>query len=224
MFRPAGPVHVAKVVENNQANYTDKGKASNEELSRFKVPDGFYNQFTADNMKEFWPNSKSETKCSTFLPYLTKSLGQKVFNDIFPNGEQKAHNLDDSFKSNLNLQQIIGNGDTDLERAESAANQAQELANVGYLVITALDAASDGHVSAIGPQSLTYGTYPSKAWDGHTNPGPAQSGNGYGTVLRNYPVFVQAGAYTGVVTPGYAQGRSNLNENKVLYFLYKPME
>jgi hypothetical protein len=173
-------------------------------------------------MKDFWPLSKDDTKCSSFLPYLTQKLGKKVYNDVFPNGEQKAHELDDAFKTNPNLLHIEGLGSTDLEKAKDVAEKAQQLANAGYLVVTALETNSNGHVSAVGPQSLTYGTYPSKAWEGHTSPGPSQSGNGYGSVLRNYPVFVQAGAYTGVVTPGYAQGRSNLNANKVLYFLYKP--
>ena len=216
--------HLYHYAGNNPVKYTDPTGRNDEEPSTFKVPKGFWNQFTANTMKGFWPTSKNETKCSTFLPFLTKKLGTKVYKDIFPNGEQQADKLDDSFKDNPNLQQVVGTGETDFDKAASAANQAQELANAGYLVLTALDTTSDGHVSAVGPQSLTYGTYPSQAWEGHTPPGPAQSGNGYGTVLRNYPVFVQAGSYTGVVTPRYAQGRSNLNANKVLYFLYKPVD
>lgn len=209
--------------EKKLVKYRDLTGRSDAGQSTFKVPEGFWNQFTANTMKSFWPTAKNETKCNAFLPFLTKKLGSKVYKDIFPNGEQQADKLDDSFKKNPNLQQIVGTGKTDLDKATSAANQAQELANAGYLVVSALDTTSDGHVSVVGPQSLTYGTYPSQAWEGHTPPGPAQSGNGYGTVLRNYPVFVQAGSYTGVVTPGYAQGRSNLNTNKVLYFLYKPV-
>jgi hypothetical protein len=209
-------------IEETSVNYAEE---NDQEPKSFRVPEGFYNQFTVDSMKDFWPTSKDETKCNKFLPYLLEKLGPKVYSDIFPNGEeQKAHELDDAFKSNSNLQQIIGVGNTELEKAASAANKAQEFANAGHLVITALDTTSDGHVSAIGPQSLTYGTYPPQAWAGDATPGPAQSGNGYGTVLVNYPVFVQAGAYTGVVTPGYAQGRDNLTRNKVLYFLYEPVE
>ena len=151
--------HLYHYAGNNPVKYTDPDGRNDEEPSTFKVPKGFWNQFTANTMKGFWPTSKNETKCSTFLPFLTKKLGTKVYKDIFPNGEQQADKLDDSFKDNPNLQQVVGTGETDFDKAASAANQAQELANAGYLILTALDTTSDGHVSAVGPQSLTYGTY-----------------------------------------------------------------
>jgi hypothetical protein len=90
------------------------------------------------------------------------------------------------------------------------------------LVLAAIDGGS--HVAAVGPQSLTYGSYPENPWKGSV--ASFQSGNGYGGdgVLRQYPVFVQAGSYTGVVNPGNAMGRSAFTNNKVNYFLYKPTQ
>ena len=96
---------------------------------------------------------------------------------------------------------------------------AQSLANDGYLVVAALEGGN--HVAAIGPQSLKYGSHPTIPWKGHV--ASFQSGNGYGgEILRQYPVFVQAGDYTGVVNPGNAMGRSAFNNNKVHYFIYAP--
>ena len=40
-------------------------------------------------------------------------------------------------------------------------------------------------------------------------------------VLYDFPVFLQAGKYTGVVNPGLAMGRSQLMNDDVKYFLYK---
>jgi len=58
------------------------------EKSSFKVPDGFFNQFTKDSMKDYWAKGIPEgevgqTFCSGFLPELTKKLGNVVYKDIF---------------------------------------------------------------------------------------------------------------------------------------------
>jgi len=40
-------------------------------------------------------------------------------------------------------------------------------------------------------------------------------------VLYDYPVFLQAGKYTGVVNPGNAMSRTALMTDGVTYYLYK---
>jgi hypothetical protein len=223
MFRPAGPVHVENEMENNGVNYTNLyGMDDKLMTSTIKVSDSFYEQFAKDSLKKFWADGTPEvdtTKditsfCSEFLPSLTKKLGDNVFKDIFPCGQVNASALSESFKTNPNMQLIPG------ESAEKKADMAQKLANEGYLVFAAIDGGS--HVAAVGPQSLNYGSYPEMPWKGNF---PAfQNGNGYGGagVLWQYPVFVQAGSYTGVVNPGNAMGRQAFLNNKVNYFLYKP--
>jgi hypothetical protein len=193
------------------------------EISSFKVPSGFYNQFNGEAMSQFWAIGEEgdsiqnvTTKCNLFLPYLLGKLGEKIRNDIFPSKTiPRAKELYAYFLTNENLQEI-GKDGSNKERAE----MAQQLANDDYLIVTALDSETEGHVSVVGPQSLTYGSYPQKPWKNQTE--AKQDGNGYGQVLRDYPVFIQAGSYTGVVNPGNAQGRTNLDNNLIHYFLYKP--
>ena len=85
------------------------------------------------------------------------------------------------------------------------------------MIFTALETLGMGHVSAVGPQSLEYSSHYLGDF------GPRQGGDGTGdNILYDYPVFVQSGLYTGVVQPGYAQGRDNLIRNSVHYFIYTP--
>jgi hypothetical protein len=108
------------------------------------------------------------------------------------------------------------------------------LASQGYLVIAAAD--GGGHVSVVGPQSLMFGSYPAKKWDGHFADA-FQSGSGLvphtGTaspkLLYDFPVFVQAGSYTGIVNPGNGFSRKLFTADaqgnfKVHFYLYKPEE
>jgi hypothetical protein len=115
---------------------------------------------------------------------------------------------------------------TDSEDNDGSTS-GKELAEKGYSLPEyhfvenmAVRKACKARFSVVGPQSLTYGSYPQKPWKNQTE--AKQDGNGYGQVLRDYPVFIQAGSYTGVVNPGNAQGRTNLDGNLIHYFLYKP--
>jgi RHS repeat-associated protein len=217
-------LHVYHYAGNNPVKYTDPdGREDDEPPSTFKLPEGFFNQFTRDTMKQYWAKGEVgvdtteniTTFCSSFLPYLVGKLGDDVYNDIFPNGELSATALGQSFTLNLNLEQIAAGKKPDVK-----ANAAQELANAGYLVFAAINGGS--HVAVVGPQSLSYSSYPDTPWKGDKR--AFQQGNGFGGdgVLWQYPVFVQAGSYTGVVNPGNAMGRGPFRVNTVNYFIYKP--
>jgi len=217
-------LHVYHYAGNNPVKYVDPTGRDDDPPSSFKVPEGFYDQFTKDSMKDYWAKGNVgvdttndiNSFCSSFLPALTKKLGDKVYNDIFPNGQVSANALGESLAINPDMKQITPGADADVK-----AKAAQELANAGYLVLAAIEGGS--HVAAVGPQSLAYGSYPEIPWKG--NEKAFQSGNGYGGdgVLWQYPVFVQAGSYTGVVNPGNAMGTNALRSlNKVNYFIYKP--
>ena len=207
-------------VENNANTYH----------SSYKVPTGFYAQFNETEMIPYRAKSQNNTKCNLFLPDLVGKLGSDVKAAIFPTSTigYQANQLKESFKSNPNLIQIIGDGTEDKEKAIDAAIKAQELADSGHLVIAALDdGGTEGHVAAIGPRSLTYATFPIENWkkpaDEGYIPNVATTGGNPsdGEALVNFPVFVQAGSYTGVVPPGFAMSRPAIDANKVLYFLYK---
>ena len=143
-----------------------------------------------------------------------EKLGGNAKYDIIPYDGIGAKELGASFETNPNLVQITGID------AEAKAIIAQLLANAGYLVMAKLDGSN--HVAAVGPQSLNYSSYPETKWAGD-KADPYTTGNGYGgDVLKQYPVFVQAGAYTGIINPGNAMSRYALNRNEVSYFIYKP--
>ena len=219
-----------------------KSEAVKVAISRFRIDAGWLaEKYDKDKMRDFWakgkdgnlvpndkisttdPNVNINTSCSGFLPTLLAALGGNVKADIAPNGGNAASLLTlFSNPANKKLTEIADNRSAPTEaEAKVRANAAQALANAGYLVIGIISS----HVAVVGPRDLNYGAYPDKAWAGHGAPSFSE-GNGFGGygVLRQYPVFVQAGAYTGIVNPGNAMTRSDFNSNRGRYFLYTPLE
>ena len=172
-------------------------------------------------------------------------LGEENFNKIFKyNKTVVANDLIDFFSSNFMLTLIKGSEfkidekdipsdyktddnyfkTSDKICAAKKAIIAQKYANNGQLII----ATTEGHVAVVVKSSNVYSCYPEKRWkedksdpflngDGNT---PHQ-GRSKPQVLYDFPVFLQAGKYTGVVNPGNAMGRAALMNDNVKYFLYK---
>ena len=199
----------------------------------YSLPVGYFKNFTKENMSDL-AASGGQTHCNDFIPRFLKGLGDKVYNDIMPNMENPTSNdLYNSWESNpnmVNLNDICAKtfkDDSSVNIQEAAADLANYYANEGYLVVAA---ASDGgnHVSVIAPQSSSYGCNPSlpdaaKGFEGTSGLIPHQ-GTKDPVVARDYPVFLQAGTYTGKVPPGWAFNRSMFNKGQVQFYVYKPQE
>jgi hypothetical protein len=168
-----------------------------------------------------------KTSCSDFVPRFLKGLGDKVFNDIMRAGNPNANALYSAWSQNenlVNLNTLIANGGfgENVNVQEMAAEMANYYANQGYLVLAA---ASDGggHVAIVAPQDQKFDFLPSVP--GFPGTGKdANQGRAKPTVMRDYPVFLQAGTNTGRVPPGYAFSRDMIKDGHVIFFVYKPLE
>lgn len=195
-------------------------KNDNSKVSSYTLSLAYYNQWNVETMKKFWATSVNNTSCSEFVPAFIKGLGEQVYNDIFSNGDENANALFSTWEKNNNLIKLGSN--------INAAQKANDLASEGYLVIAAASGGGS-HVAIVGPQSLLYRSYPEKKWAEHFAD-PFQTGSGFtphvGTntpkILYDYPVFLQAGSYTGVVNPGNAFSRKMFDMEQVYFYLYAP--
>lgn len=173
-----------------------------------------------------------------FLPKYLISISESVYNDIITEKNAKANRLNELFSINPKLYKITGNeydvskripelnrrGEKfiDQKKEYSAAKKAiiaQDLANESKLVIAYVT----DHVAIVTKQDAKYSCYPEENWNPNNNYNPFQTGDGYsnGIVLDGFPVFLQAGSYTGVVNPGMAMGRNGFTNDEVIYYVYK---
>ncbi len=188
---------------------------------RQTVPRSYWQKFTLKTMFDLVATN-GVTKCNEFVPRFLKGLGDKVFNDIMPSGSPDANTLYSSWTQNpnlVNLNELVGDAGNVQERAAYVANS---YANQGYLVLAA---ASDGggHVAVVAPQVLNFDCDPSV--NGFTGSGQdGHQGRSGPVVLRDFPVFLQAGTHTGRVPPGWAFSRELFDAGRVIFFLYKPTE
>ena len=211
---------------NNPVKYTDP-------TGNYTLPAGYFNKFTKENMSDL-AASGGQTHCNDFVPRFLKGLGDKVYNDIMPKTANPTSNdLYNSWESNpnmVNLNDICKESfkcDSSINIQETAADLANYYANEGYLVFAA---ASDGgnHVSIVAPQDSVYGCIPSlpavaNSFEGTSGLITHQGGKNP-IVTRDYPVFLQAGTYTGKVPPGWAFNRQMFNNGQVQFYVYKPQE
>jgi hypothetical protein len=138
---------------------------------------------------------------------------------MLPNGVQSPNQLYKTWKSDQNLVKL---GNT-----PEASEKAQQLVNSGQFVVAAVE--KENHVSVVGKQEFTIWTEPKQKW-AETKVDPIQGGTGYTShygsnsprVLYDYPVFTQAGAYTGNVLPGFAFNRELFADKKVHFYWYNP--
>lgn len=182
--------------------------------------------------------SVDNTKCNKFLPIYLKSISDTVYKDIITEENAKASRLNELFSQNSKLYKITGNeydvteripkynrnGKLFIEQKKeySAAKKAiiaQDLANESKIVIAYVT----DHVAIVTKQDTLYSSYPEKNWNSNNSVSPFQTGDGYsnGNVLDGFPVFLQAGSYTGVVNPGMAMGRNSFTNDEVIYYVYK---
>ena len=211
---------------NNPIKYIDP-------TGNFKLPKGYFNNFNKTNMADLVASS-GKTHCNDFIPRFLKGLGDKVYNDIIPKKENaSANDLYNSWESNpsmINLNDLYAKTYKDAPNVniqEAAADLATYYADEGYLVLAV---ASEGgnHVAVVAPSNLTYECNPSlpkvaKYFEGTSGLIPHQ-GSRKPIVTRDYPVFIQAGTYTGVVPPGWAFSRTMFDKGQVQFYVYKPQK
>lgn len=201
------------------------------------IPSKTWNKNTMEK-EGLFASSIDSTKCNMFLPKYLISISESVYNDIITEKNAKANRLNELFSINPKLYKITGNeydvskripelnrrGEKfiDQKKEYSAAKKAiiaQDLANESKLVIAYVT----DHVAIVTKQDAKYSCYPEENWNPNNNYNPFQTGDGYsnGIVLDGFPVFLQAGSYTGVVNPGMAMGRNGFTNDEVIYYVYK---
>ena len=148
-------------------------------------------------------------------------LAEQLYQDWRINPNLECINPKSHFDSNRDYSQLV-------KDAGIAAQKANDMANNGYLVLAAspkFDGYSD-HVSCVISQDNEY-IYDADTNDINqtcflnTNGYLGHQGRKTPEVLRDYPVFLQAGTGTGIVPPGWAFSRSLFNNDKVDYYVVK---
>ena len=236
------------IIECNSANdkktntYTEtnkKQKKNNEKY--YKIPKDFQKNFSPEIMKGF-EKVGNTTNCNLFLNKLTGTLDENIAKKILPNGVKSAMQMYKDWQTNENLECINPQGHFDKNRnasqkvkdAELAGNKANEFANQGYLVLAASPdfdyVTTSGtkhytaHVSIVITQDTKY-NYDAVGGDQTcflgSNGYTGHQGRKEPEVLRDYPVFLQAGNSTGIVPPGWAFSRGLFLNDKVDYYVVK---
>lgn len=216
--------------------------ASNSESIYYKQPKDFVQKFNPETMSDFIKDENGHSKCNLFLEKVTSILSEEIAKKILPNGVKLAKELYKDWQTNENLECINPKGHFDKNRnasqkakdAELAGNKANEFANQGYLVLAASPdfdyVTTSGtkhytaHVSIVITQDTKYNYdavgddqtcfLASNGYTGH-------QGRKEPEVLRDYPVFFQAGNSTGIVPPGWAFSRGLFINDKVDYYVVK---
>ena len=201
----------------------------------YKTPKTFIKKFNPEVMKAFEKGS-GYTKCNEFLEAITNNLSEDIAKKILPNGLKLAAQLYQDWKSNPNLICINPKSHFDNTRsltqlrkdAAIAAQKANDMANQGYFVLAASPdfQSYTAHVSCVIAQDNIY-TY--DADENNIDQTCFLNTNGYTghqdrvkpEVVRDYPLFLQAGNSTGVVPPGWAFSRSLFDTDKVDYYVVK---
>ena len=222
-------------------NNTEKKNHTSQKSSYYKRPKNFQINFTPDIMKEF-EKVGNTTNCNLFLNKLTGTLDENIAKKILPNGVKSAMQMYKDWQTNENLECINPQGHFDKNRnasqkvkdAELAGNKANEFANQGYLVLAASPdfdyVTTSGtkhytaHVSIVITQDTKY-NYDAVGDDQTcflgSNGYTGHQGRKEPEVLRDYPVFLQAGNSTGIVPPGWAFSRGLFLNDKVDYYVVK---
>lgn len=225
----------------NVVNNTEKKNHTSQKSSYYKRPKNFQINFTPDIMKEF-EKVGNTTNCNLFLNKLTGTLDENIAKKILPNGVKSAMQMYKDWQTNENLECINPQGHFDKNRnasqkakdAELAGNKANEFANQGYLVLAASPdfdyVTTSGtkhytaHVSIVITQDTKY-NYDAVGDDQTcflgSNGYTGHQGRKEPEVLRDYPVFLQAGNSTGIVPPGWAFSRGLFLNDKVDYYVVK---
>ena len=225
----------------NVVNNTEKKNHTSQKSSYYKRPKNFQINFTPDIMKEF-EKVGNTTNCNLFLNKLTGTLDENIAKKILPNGVKSAMQMYKDWQTNENLECINPQGHFDKNRnasqkakdAELAGNKANDFANQGYLVLAASQdfdyVTTSGtkhytaHVSIVITQDTKY-NYDAVGDDQTcflgSNGYTGHQGRKEPEVLRDYPVFLQAGNSTGIVPPGWAFSRGLFLNDKVDYYVVK---
>lgn len=225
----------------NVVNNTEKKNHTSQKSSYYKRPKNFQINFTPDIMKEF-EKVGNTTNCNLFLNKLTGTLDENIAKKILPNGVKSAMQMYKDWQTNENLECINPQGHFDKNRnasqkakdAELAGNKANDFANQGYLVLAASPdfdyVTTSGtkhytaHVSIVITQDTKY-NYDAVGDDQTcflgSNGYTGHQGRKEPEVLRDYPVFLQAGNSTGIVPPGWAFSRGLFLNDKVDYYVVK---
>ena len=199
----------------------------------FKVPSSYWNSFSSSVMKKFNAVG-NKTKCNQFIPFFLKGFGDKVYKDIIPTetSELSAYKLYEAWERNPTLHNLNNlcaetfKNNSEINIQNAAAYLANYYANQGYLVLAA---ASNGgnHVAIVAPQSTIYKCTPELPSNSvgfiNSNGNISHQGSIEPLPTRDYPVFLQAGTYTGTVPPGWAFNRTMFNNGQVQFYVYKPL-
>ena len=230
-----------KIGQTKPVNNNEKEINTSQKSSYYKRHKDFQINFTPDIMKDF-EKVGNTTNCNLFLSKLTETLDENITKKILPNGVKSAMQMYKDWQKNENLVCINPKGHFDNNRnasqkakdAEFAGNKANEFANQGYLVLAAspdFDYVTitgtkhyTAHVSIVISQDTKYNFdavgddqicfLSSNGYTGH-------QGRKEPEVLRDYPVFLQAGNSTGIVPPGWAFSRGLFLNDKVDYYVVK---
>jgi hypothetical protein len=153
------------------------------------------------------------TQCNTFVDTVIKVFGDQVYKDIMPNGSQSPNALYETWNANQNLLQ--------LKNGDDAWAKAQEYADQGYIVLSAASEKGN-HVAFVLPKGYEYNSLPSTDWKQREGVTVPQGNINYsGTIKTDWPAFLQAGSYTGIVSPHWAYSSNMANKNEVYFYVYK---
>ena len=216
-------------------NQKEKVKTISETNRYYKLPQTLIGIFSPKMMEGFQQEA-GISKCNKFLGAVVNNLPIEIAKKILPDGVKLAEQLYQDWRINPNLECINPKSHFDSNRDYSqlvkdagiAAQKANDMANNGYLVLAAspkFDGYSD-HVSCVISQDNEY-IYDADTNDINqtcflnTNGYLGHQGRKTPEVLRDYPVFLQAGTGTGIVPPGWAFSRSLFNNDKVDYYVVK---
>lgn len=227
-----------KILKIDAANSVEKVN-KNQTLQTFtlssdgKIPDEAWVQLTdPNNYRDYAAVTKDpnqdkskpielnqlSTQCNTFVDKTLKTFGDEVYKAIMPYGSQDPNKLFYTWSNNANLIQL-GNSD-------DAWNKAVELADQGYIV---LSAASNGgrHVAFVLPRTIggnpvAYDPIPATDWKMRPGYGPLTGQANYsGEFKRDWPAFYQAGSYTGIVSPRWAYTPDMIKYKQIHFYVYK---